>query len=399
MDDKEFTFESEEILKKRSLRKYILIGAGALILIAIAVLVILLAVRDRKNTHSSEEGAVYPYTWKVKGESIELAIDRGNQTDYSWVLTTEPQFTTIEASASGTSASSKFTLTPWVPCIEDLVFRLQRGDDALDVLYEYSVRLEASLEEEGKPLVPTISSIVSRVVQQNIIVDDEKASYAIAQTEDGVLDVHISDRVTEVREREDATVFRNPETGETLSDAEIESVIASAEADPEGPELRRENSTDTTYRVHSDWTIEVSDADILSFEGPSSDDDETIEADEKAGISVRLFRGEKAGTAAVKIRSEAAGKELVLTVNLTETGEFTVAAHSVSLLDTTGDEDPGHEVEWDSDEAVEYMESLAAETEEVEEAVDSEESEATSGEGSDETEEQAETEDSTGTAE
>ncbi len=346
MDDKEkeFTFESEVILKKRSIRKYILIGAGVLAAAAIALVIILLAVRDRKNTHTPEEELPYTYTWKLKGETVELSIDRSASPEYDWVLISSPQFVRIEAPATQPSGSSKFILTPTEACVERIEMCLQKKDDPSDRIYEYAFDFEAYPDEDFKKLIPEISSVSMRYIQSAMTGGEgTDHPYSISDAEDGEgIEVHITDRIRlESGKMSDDWTYYDPETGEYRQDWKDYLESSAAEAG-ETIEIQDMGSEESLYGAHSDWMVQSSDPEVADFYGPMTDSEEQLQSDENAGISVSLVPMGKTGTAVIRIRSGEAGRELVLTVEASSDSSFRVTAHSMESFEpeeTTAEEE------------------------------------------------------------
>ena len=335
MSDKEFTFESEQILEAQKKKKIIIIGAIIAAAAALVALGIVLIVRSQNKTHKSEEGVQYSYTWK-------------ETSDFSLVIE-EPETALVS-------------------------FRLQ-NDTTGEGIHVLEFDLEAWTDEEGK--ISRDLQLHSDYVLQGLIAGGEGTEHPytiIRDDESGGLLVSIEDNWvrTEIRETADpdeelkvllewienggdeedeGETYRNPFTGEEISGAdlrkllkehmdELESLIA-AEA---------ETAAETQILMHEDWTVKFSNEGMIIFNGFTSlDRNEAEEQEEGENLVVcSLLPAGLAGTCDVMIRSDSAGAQLTVSCVVGADGSFTVSGHSLESFEPIEPEG-GYEPNFDNE--------------------------------------------------
>ena len=376
MSDKEFTFESEQILEAQKKKKIIIIGAIIAAAAALVALGIVLIVRSQNKTHKSEEGVQYSYTWKETSDGIiDLSIDRSTQPDCSWVLTgVNSEAVKVYAPATQPAKRSDFSLVIEGPETALVSFRLQ-NDTTGEGIHVLEFDLEAWTDEEGK--ISRDLQLHSDYVLQGLIAGGEGTEHPytiIRDDESGGLLVSIEDNWvrTEIRETADpdeelkvllewienggdeedeGETYRNPFTGEEISGAdlrkllmehmdELESLIA-AEA---------ETAAETQILMHEDWTVKFSNEGMIIFNGFTSlDRNEAEEQEEGENLVVcSLLPAGLAGTCDVMIRSDSAGAQLTVSCVVGADGSFTVSGHSLESFEPIEPEG-GYEPNFDNE--------------------------------------------------
>ncbi len=376
MSDKEFTFESEQILEAQKKKKIIIIGAIIAAAAALVALGIVLIVRSQNKTHKSEEGVQYSYTWKETSDGIiDLSIDRSTQPDCSWVLTgVNSEAVKVYAPATQPAKRSDFSLVIEEPETALVSFRLQ-NDTTGEGIHVLEFDLEAWTDEEGK--ISRDLQLHSDYVLQGLIAGGEGTEHPytiIRDDESGGLLVSIEDNWvrTEIRETADpdeelkvllewienggdeedeGETYRNPFTGEEISGAdlrkllkehmdELESLIA-AEA---------ETAAETQILMHEDWTVKFSNEGMIIFNGFTSlDRNEAEEQEEGENLVVcSLLPAGLAGTCDVMIRSDSAGAQLTVSCVVGADGSFTVSGHSLESFEPIEPEG-GYEPNFDNE--------------------------------------------------
>ena len=376
MSDKEFTFESEQILEAQKKKKIIIIGAIIAAAAALVALGIVLIVRSQNKTHKSEEGVQYSYTWKETSDGIiDLSIDRSTQPDCSWVLTgVNSEAVKVYAPATQPAKRSDFSLVIEEPETALVSFRLQ-NDTTGEGIHVLEFDLEAWTDEEGK--ISRDLQLHSDYVLQGLIAGGEGTEHPytiIRDDESGGLLVSIEDNWvrTEIRETADpdeelkvllewienggdeedeGETYRNPFTGEEISGAdlrkllmehmdELESLIA-AEA---------ETAAETQILMHEDWTVKFSNEGMIIFNGFTSlDRNEAEEQEEGKNLVVcSLLPAGLAGTCDVMIRSDSAGAQLTVSCVVGADGSFTVSGHSLESFEPIEPEG-GYEPNFDNE--------------------------------------------------
>ena len=376
MSDKEFTFESEQILEAQKKKKIIIIGAIIAAAAALVALGIVLIVRSQNKTHKSEEGVQYSYTWKETSDGIiDLSIDRSTQPDCSWVLTgVNSEVVKVYAPATQPAKRSDFSLVIEEPETALVSFRLQ-NDTTGEGIHVLEFDLEAWTDEEGK--ISRDLQLHSDYVLQGLIAGGEGTEHPytiIRDDESGGLLVSIEDNWvrTEIRETADpdeelkvllewienggdeedeGETYRNPFTGEEISGAdlrkllkehmdELESLIA-AEA---------ETAAETQILMHEDWTVKFSNEGMIIFNGFTSlDRNEAEEQEEGENLVVcSLLPAGLAGTCDVMIRSDSAGAQLTVSCVVGADGSFTVSGHSLESFEPIESEG-GYEPNFDNE--------------------------------------------------
>ena len=390
MAENDFTFESEELLKKRGKRKYIIAAAILVGVGAIAALIITLVVTNRKNTITDGEDSGYPYTWKSNSDgSITLKLDKSTSPDYNWLLKEAPQLVTVAASSKVKSGYSEFSLSADVPCIEQLDFCLQRGDSTADRIREYSLIVTATQDEDNGKITLELAEAEIGKVQGNIAGpadENGKAAYTVSQYEDGIgLLVRIPDRydagdyvVPGVFDPETGIYYDNWREAVSLA-AEEGRIIETADLLAAEEEYNKDNMEP---RIHDDWYAVSSDPDIVSARVREDEIDEVAENPD-AGISVILQPGMIPGIASVQIHSDYAGKDITVRVENTENG-FTVVDHSLATFEAkevpkTGaySLEEGETVPYDPEASTETAEVTEEESAEAEEETEAESAEDT----------------------
>ena len=376
MSDKEFTFESEQILEAQKKKKIIIIVAIIAVAAALVALGIVLIVRSQNKTHKSEEGVQYSYTWKETSDGIiDLSIDRSTQPDCSWVLTgVNSEAVKVYAPATQPAKRSDFSLVIEEPETALVSFRLQ-NDTTGEGIHVLEFDLEAWTDEEGK--ISRDLQLHSDYVLQGLIAGGEGTEHPytiIRDDESGGLLVSIEDNWvrTEIRETADpdeelkvllewienggdeedeGETYRNPFTGEEISGAdlrkllkehmdELESLIA-AEA---------ETAAETQILMHEDWTVKFSNEGMIIFNGFTSlDRNEAEEQEEGENLVVcSLLPAGLAGTCDVMIRSDSAGAQLTVSCVVGADGSFTVSGHSLESFEPIEPEG-GYEPNFDNE--------------------------------------------------
>ncbi len=372
MDDKEFTFESEQILKKKNRKKIILIAAISAAVIAAAVVTIILVVSARrKKIHRSEEGLPFSYTWQENSEGgIDLSLDRSEAPDYDWVLVSTSEGMTVSAPASQPDKTSNFSLISSETGNPSAVFGLQKGDDPYTRTYEMEFSLYTALDEEGNFVREFVFKGVKQVQTAVEGGADSEHPYIIQRDEaDGTILVFIEDNwlrteSTANLQQEEAMLeenlqellewiendsvpedshtnsysgepaaaedsYKNPFTGEPCSAEELRKVLLEHKDELEQM-LKDDLQPETYLTMHQDWTAASSDEAVVFVREL---DLSWGEGEIPNQVVLLLSYGGTSGTADVTVRSDTAGAQLVMTIRSDDEGSFIVEDHRLESFE------------------------------------------------------------------
>ena len=364
MDDKEFTFESEQILKKRNTRKIILIAAiAAAVIAAVVVTVILLVSAKRKKIHRSDEDLAYTYTWQENSEGgIDLSLSRGNASGYGWMLISADEGLTVSAPASQPDKSGEFTIAGSEAGRLFAVFGLQQADDPDTRIYEMTFALHTTASEEGNftrdleyvsgmKTVAAVDGGAETEHPYHIRRNDEEDTVLVL-LEDQWTRQESSENTEKQREmldedvkallewmekesdpRDNETSYKNPFTGEACSADELRKVLREHK-DVLEKMLSEDLEPETVITIHEDWNAVSSNEEVVSVRNLTLDEvDEEDESQDRNQVIVTLAYGGTAGTAEVTLRSDTAGTQLRLSFLAEEGGSLTLTDHRLESFE------------------------------------------------------------------
>ena len=305
---KEFTFESEQTLKRQKLKR-ILIPIGALLLIVGAtVLIAVIVAKNRPVRTGGGEDTPYPYTWSVKKNgTAELVVDTSEAPGYQWVPDSETEsalFKMEEKQRSG--RESVFTLTPQTFGTEELEFFLQKGEDTANRIYTLKllVNIPQKETEEDAYAPELLTALMTAISAPAEGGQDTDFPYVI-RTEKGCLIITMQDKIT-------FTYVVGADLPDNVKD-EI----------PDDPEYQPEETEPETAEasiMHPDWELISDHPEAVLVSGPELGDFE---------LTAKIIPGQETGSANISIRSASAQTELLIAAEHTADGAVLLKSHEL----------------------------------------------------------------------
>ena len=191
MANKKVVFESERLERRLRLKTFLIPGIIVLGLLLIALGIFVASRLNRGRNGAGGEGSAYPYTWTAARDgSVTLVLEHAAAPDYTWLLAEESPGVQVQTTGDSGKNGTVFTITPEGGCRAGLRFRLQRGGDTMDQIYERTLLLEFTQSDRGIS-VELVGD--SGTPLQGVLRDTSRSDYpyAIWTDEDGDLVVSL----------------------------------------------------------------------------------------------------------------------------------------------------------------------------------------------------------------
>ena len=187
MANKKVVFESERVERRQWLKTLLIPGIIVLALLLIALGIFMVSRLSRGRIRVGGEGSAYPYTWTAARDgSVTLVLEHAAAPDYTWLLAEESTGVQVQMTGDSEKNGTVFTITPEGAGRASLHFRLQRGGDVTDRIYDRTLLLEFTQSNRGIS-VELIGD--SGAALQGVLRDTSRSDYpyAIWTDEDGDL--------------------------------------------------------------------------------------------------------------------------------------------------------------------------------------------------------------------
>lgn len=179
-------FSSEKLVKKQHARRFIMIGAAALILIAIVIGAVFLSKSCADRTHTEGGDLPFPYTWaEAPGGGVTLRISREGAEGRVWrVEDAGASFGAVTLSpAKQRSSDTEIKIAP--ANAGRAIIKLVLGDENGKARDSHEMDLLVEAYTEGKQLRCRVLSASCRAVQGDITAEEGDFPYRIHKDEDG----------------------------------------------------------------------------------------------------------------------------------------------------------------------------------------------------------------------
>ena len=191
MANKKVVFESERLERRQRLKTLLIPGIIVLGLLLIALGIFVVSRLNRGRTGVGGEDSAYPYTWTAARDgSVTLVLQHDAAPDYTWLLAEESPGVQVQTTGDSAKNGTVFTITPEGGGRAGLSFRLQRGGDTMDQIYERTLLLEFTQSGRGTSveLIGESGTTLQGVLRDTSLSD---YPYAIWTDEDGDLVVSL----------------------------------------------------------------------------------------------------------------------------------------------------------------------------------------------------------------
>ena len=191
MANKKVVFESERLERRLRLKTFLIPGIIVLGLLLIALGIFVASRLNRGRNGAGGEGSAYPYTWTAARDgSVTLVLQHDAAPDYTWLLAEESPGVQVQTTGDSAKNGTVFTITPEGGGRAGLSFRLQRGGDTMDQIYERTLLLEFTQSGRGTSveLIGESGTTLQGVLRDTSLSD---YPYAIWTDEDGDLVVSL----------------------------------------------------------------------------------------------------------------------------------------------------------------------------------------------------------------